>query len=259
MFITLYTPIGIVYQKFTINETDIIYDDLLKYINLPKHELYDELDESIKIRNKVFIKTIINLFNYENSKEIKLDDEINGYEFTILFSYEYYIYYNKYEKIENNIENCNNINSINSVNSVIKNDPYQIIFINSDNEKYYENCKLAVKNNGHALQCINPELRTDEICKLAVQHDSFVLEYVEKQTDEICKLAVQQFGLALEFVKPELMSYEMCKLAVQDNGCALEFVKPELMSDEICKLAVQQNCYSLQYVPPELIIKLRFL
>jgi hypothetical protein len=37
MLITLYTPIGIVYQKFEINENDIIYSDLIKYINLPKH------------------------------------------------------------------------------------------------------------------------------------------------------------------------------------------------------------------------------
>ena len=100
MLITLYTPIGIVYQKFNINETDITYGDLLKYINLPKHDLYDELDDSNKIYNKVFIKTIINLFSYNqiNSKEIKLDEEINGdiYKFTILFSYEYYIY-NLYE------------------------------------------------------------------------------------------------------------------------------------------------------------------
>ena len=36
MLITLYTPIGIEYQKFTINENDITYGDLLKYINLPK-------------------------------------------------------------------------------------------------------------------------------------------------------------------------------------------------------------------------------
>ena len=119
MLITLYTPVGIIYQKFTINEHDITYGDLLKYINLPKNELYDELDLSKKIWNEVFIKTIINLFSYNqiNSKEIKLNDEINGdiNEFTILFSYEYYIYYededednhdyNCYKKIENNIKN----------------------------------------------------------------------------------------------------------------------------------------------------------
>jgi hypothetical protein len=49
MLITLYTSIGIIYQKFEITEHDIIYRDLIKYINLPKNELYDELDESKKI------------------------------------------------------------------------------------------------------------------------------------------------------------------------------------------------------------------
>jgi hypothetical protein len=93
MFITLYTPIGIVYQTFNINENDIIYDDLIKYINLPKHELYDELDESKKIYCKIFVKTIINLFSYKNNEKINLDNEIlcDNNEFTIVFSYEYYI------------------------------------------------------------------------------------------------------------------------------------------------------------------------
>ena len=59
MLITLYTPIGIVYQKFEINENDIIYGDLIKYINLPKHELYDELDKSIIVFYKVFIKIFL--------------------------------------------------------------------------------------------------------------------------------------------------------------------------------------------------------
>ena len=220
MLITLYTPVGIVYQKFNINEYDIINGDLLKYINLPKNKLFDELDETFEeTDDKVFIKTIINLFNNENSKEIKIDDEINGDEFTILFSYEYYIYNDdeKYKKIENNIKNCDNINS---VNGVIKNDPYQIIFINSDNEKYYENCKLAVENNGCSLQCINPELRTDEICKLSVQQNGLSLQYVKEQTSEICKLAVQQDGYSLYYVQSELMNEEICKFAVQERGSA---------------------------------------
>jgi hypothetical protein len=181
MLITLYTPIGIEYQKFNINENDIIYGDLIKYINLPKNELYDELDESKPIRNKVFIKTIINLFTYknsENSEKINLDDEIicGNNEFSILFNYEYYIfninYHYKYKKIENNIKNYDNIID------AIKNDPYQIIFIENNNENYEEICKLAVKHNGFTLQCIKTELITDEICKLAVNKNGNSLKYV---------------------------------------------------------------------------------
>ena len=94
MSIKLYTPIGITYQVFNINEYDITYNDLLKYIRLPKNELYDELDETKKIIYKVFIKTIIKLFNNKNNKEIKFDDEIScdNNEFIIVFSYEYYIH-----------------------------------------------------------------------------------------------------------------------------------------------------------------------
>ena len=233
MLITLYTTqIGNVYQKFDINENDITYGDLIKYINLPKHKLFDELDFSIssqKIFNKVFIKTIINLFSYNkiNSKEIKLSDEINGDEFTIVFSYEYYCnnYDDNYKKIKNNIENYNNIYD------VIKNDPYQIIFIDSKDENYDEICKLAVQQNSKALQYLPPELMTEKIYKLAVQKD----------------------GKTLQYVPPELMTDEICKLAVQQNSFyALQYLKPKLMTDEICKLAVRQNGYALRYVPSEL-------
>ena len=265
MLITLYTPVGIIYQKFTINEHDITYGDLLKYINLPKNNLYDELDESTNIYdNQVFVKTIINLFSYN---QINLDDEINGdiNEFTILFSYEYYIYdYHKcsYKKIENKIKNYDDIFE------EIKNDPYQIIFIDCNDKNYEEICKLAVKHIYNSLQCIKEQ--TDEICKLAVQENGYALKYVKEQTDEICKLAVQQNSYAFEYVKEQtdeicklaikkngyLLKYfkeqteEICKLAVQQNGCSLCYVKEQTY--EICKLAVQQDGYALQYVTPEL-------
>jgi hypothetical protein len=43
------------------------------------------------------------------------------------------------------------------------------------------------------------------------------LRYVKQElrTDEICKLAVKQNWYALEFVKQELMNEEICKLSVQ--------------------------------------------
>ena len=286
MLITLYTPVGIIYQKFTINETDIIYGDLIKYINIPKNELYDEFDlsssssiffdssslsyinlpknnfydESTNIYDKVFVKTIINLFSYNqiNSKEIKLDDEINGdiNEFTILFSDEYYVYHThfhnqtKYKKLENNIKNYNNIDI--DIDKIIKNDPYQIMFIDCDHENYEEICKLAVKHSFDSLQCIKEQ--NDEICKLACIQHGYALKFIKPEliTDEICKLAVSKNGLSLQYVIPELMTDEICKLAVSKDGYALQYVIPELMTDEICKLAVQQNFHALQYVIPEL-------
>ncbi len=108
-------------------------------------------------------------------------------EFTIVFSYEYYIYGDTddydfyYEKIRNYIKNCNNIFK------AIENDPYQIIFIENNDENYNEICKLAVQQNSYTLQCIKNQ--TDEICKLAVQQNGEVLYYVRRiQNSRIIKI-----------------------------------------------------------------------
>jgi hypothetical protein len=142
------------------NENDIIYNYLIKYINIQKHELFEELPKNkkeLQIEITVYSKTIINLFSHKmynnnNIKQIKLDDEIIEDKFYILFSYEYYIIYDNndddsdencdslsYEKIENNIKNCNNI--IDKIN----NNPYQIIFIDCDNKNYEEIYKLVIQ------------------------------------------------------------------------------------------------------------------
>ena len=106
--------------------------------------------------------------------------------------------------------------------------------------------KLAVQQNGIALQYVKEQ--TEEICKLAVQQDGYALTYVKDQTEEICKFAVQQDGYALQYVKEQ--TDEICKLAVQKNGPALQYVKEQ--TEEICKLAVQQNGKALYYVKDQL-------
>jgi hypothetical protein len=68
-----------------------------------------------------------------------------------------------YKKIENNIKNYNNIID------AIKNDIWQIIFIDNDNDyDYYKICKLVIRKNGFVLQCIKTEFMNEEICKLDV-------------------------------------------------------------------------------------------
>ena len=204
---------GIEYQKFEINENDITYNDLLKYIHLPKHSVYNELKsyESDWIGD-VCIKTIVIYISYNSGKIRNIYNKINC-EFTIKFSYKYYIYSDydgdgdgdgDYKRLKNNIKNCSNISD------VVKNDPYQIIFIDSDYENYEEICKLAILQNYKVLKYI--EEQTDEICKLAVQQNGCALYYVIKQTDEICKLALINNPNALHYVKEEFKTPELLKL-----------------------------------------------
>ncbi len=53
-------------------------------------------------------------------------------------------------------------------------------------------------------------------------------------TEEICKLAVQQNGYVLEYIKQELMTDEICKLAVQQNGQVIT----------ICKIIIQNSRFN---------------
>ena len=115
----------------------------------------------------------------------------------------------------------------------------------TDCQPLYNNpelCKLAVQQNGDALQFVKEQ--TPELCKRAVQQNGGALRYVKEQTHEICELAVQQNGYALKYVQEQ--TPEICKLAVQQNGCALKYVNEQTF--ELCKIAVQQNGCAIQFV-----------
>jgi hypothetical protein len=115
-----------------------------------------------------------------------------------------------------------------------------------------ELCKIAVSKNGKALEYVPEELKTPEICKIAVSQNGMVLEHVpeELRTPEIYKIAVSNYGNALYYVPKELPEYlEICKLAVSHNGVALEWVPEKLRTPEICKIAVSQDGNALNFVP----------
>jgi hypothetical protein len=64
--ITLYNGGGQIYQTIIPNENDITYKDLIKYIKIPKHPKFDEIDFDDEILNTIFVKTSIILFNNDN-------------------------------------------------------------------------------------------------------------------------------------------------------------------------------------------------
>ena len=82
-------------------------------------------------------------------------------------------------------------------------------------------------------------------------YGGWVLEYVPKdlRTEEVCLIAVKDFPYALKFVPDELKTKELCELAVNDGHWALEFVPEDLKSPELCLIAVGKNGYQLAYVP----------
>ena len=189
--IQLETLSGKPYDTIYLKETDSKYGDILEHIKKPE---YTEYNPSKFKAYTIYVKTDIKLFN--KGKLINFDDDISFDKedcvLQIFTKYEY-VCYDSLNKIYNFTE-----------------------------ENRYEKIVNLIKQNGYFLGCLKKEEQTEEICKLAVQQNGHALEFVKNQTEELCKFAIQQNGLAIKNVKEQ--TEEICKLAVQQYGYALYFV-----------------------------------
>ena len=218
--IKLYTLSGILYQKIDYNENDITYNDLIKYIKKQKHPMIEELNFDKITDNKIFSKTIINLFDYNNTNnKINLSDEISVNELFIFIICKYHIISNsivnggetewKLFTIENKFIKSN----------LIHEDPYQIIFFEENDKEYEKMCKIVVQFDVKLLQYINLEIFNNNIC------------------EEICKLAIEKDIDALKYIPSNLITKEMCKLAIEKDSYALKYIPSKLITKEIRKLS----------------------
>jgi tetratricopeptide (TPR) repeat protein len=117
----------------------------------------------------------------------------------------------------------------------------------------FELCKLAVEQNGKALQFVPEKYRTLELYRLAVQSYGETLTYVpeDERTPELCRLAVEQNGWALACVPDKYKTPELCYLAVQNKGCAIACIPNKQKTPEMFRLAVQQDGQALGTVPKD--------
>lgn len=84
------------------------------------------------------------------------------------------------------------------------------------NNKEYEKWLDEVKEDGFNLRFVPEELKTKEMCELAVKDEALTLQYVpeELRTYKLCYVAIKNDGTTLEFVPEELRSYEICNKAI---------------------------------------------
>jgi hypothetical protein len=108
---------------------------------------------------------------------------------------------------------------------------------------------VALQNNGKALQFIDKEHQTQELCLMAIKNKIYAFEYIKIDlTDNIIKCALLKNGLLLEFVPNQ--TNEFCKIAIIQNSYAIKFVKNQ--TEDLCKLALKNNIESLKYIKEEL-------
>ena len=84
-------------------------------------------------------------------------------------------------------------------------------------------CKIAVTDEPMALEYVEPQLQTYEICMLAIERCPAAIMHVKHQSPEICKSALELSGLALKHVKNHTI--ELCQIAMNQTPGALKFIK----------------------------------
>ena len=115
-------------------------------------------------------------------------------------------------------------------------------------------CRIAVEQNGEALEWTPENSRSKKLCKIAVEQNWGALQDVpaEHQTEELCRKAIAQNGWALKFVLLPLRTYELCEAAVAQNGWALQFVPSHLRTPDLYRIAGPQDSQVLSSVPEHL-------
>jgi hypothetical protein len=253
-------------------KTKIMYENavkknykLIKYIpfNMQTKDLYKKAIQE-NIRN----------ISYISRKELLNDDLVS---FIISYNpigmiYNYFDVKYQTEELWIKIFNiCNNYGMFNNIENIIKKIDKTIFtkkicesLINNFSCHAFEHipyemktselCKLAVKNSSFQLRYVPEELKTSELCKFAVNSSCDALQYVpnELKTEELFKFAVNRDGYALRYVPDKFKTEELCKIAVNSDGYALRYVPDKFKTEELCKIAMNSSCNALQYVPNEL-------
>ena len=121
-----------------------------------------------------------------------------------------------------------------------------------------ELCKVALENDELAFRWIPNHLKTIPMCLDVVTKNVFMFKYVpdEFKTLEICNIAVKQNGMALGYVPVPLRVEDLCLEALKTTDLfpgVLEHVPEHLKTEKMCWVAINQNISELQYVPKELI------
>lgn len=137
----------------------------------------------------------------------------------------------------------------------------------------------VVERNNMALEFVPDELKTRDLCEMAVTTMAEDENECCHDKDSECFCGKWRFrrpvdikGYALKFVpyefhdvamyrkakvlcnmmKKELIDYDMCVDAVKLNGLELKFVPEGLLSDELVSMAVDQNTSALEFVPAKM-------
>lgn len=100
-----------------------------------------------------------------------------------------------------------------------------------------ELCKVAISSNAYSFSLVPKELRTKALCMFAFEKTAFNIMYFPEQyiTEALAINAVKHSGYILKYLPEKFRTREVCMIAVSDEGHGrLDEVPASVIDKEIC-------------------------
>ena len=106
-----------------------------------------------------------------------------------------------------------------------------------------EEAFAMAKKDGKNLSYVPEELKTKELCRLAVENNAIALSNVaeEFKTGVLCHIAAENIGYVLDDVPEELKTTDLCHMIVKKNEDALKYVPKNLKKAELYAIAYSDD------------------
>lgn len=106
----------------------------------------------------------------------------------------------------------------------------------------YEMCHLAIENDPESISFFDEKyFSCENLVKLALFKNSFVIKHIKNPSNEICNLALEQNPLSIRFI--ENQTNELCIKAINLDTNALSCIKQQTV--EMCFICVNKNASSM--------------
>ena len=114
--------------------------------------------------------------------------------------------------------------------------------------KRYNLCKLAVNQNGNALEHVPRDIIDYNLCMLAVKNYRFAIKYVPEkyQTDDLCMVAIKGKYKSGILYATEMLSTSDPEYT--ENGYVLCYIKEDCQTIKVVEYALKCNPDAYEYV-----------
>jgi hypothetical protein len=106
-------------------------------------------------------------------------------------------------------------------------------------------CNAAVNNDVRAIQYVEQQFQTVELCMKAVEKDGMLIEHISNTTNGVSVAAVYNKPDAFKFLKNPCE--DACIAYVCIKGMNLQYIPEEYQTETICMMAVSETAYAIRY------------